>query len=316
MKLSQLRNLVAVAEAGTIRQAARNLFLSQSSVTKSLQELEAYLGVELLHRTAHGVAPTAAGAALIARAKVVEAELRQARNDIETVRGAGSGEIRVSASPSVAVGLLPRAVLAFKRGHPKVTFQIQEGVYPDVLPAVRMGELDFAICLVPERPRDEELHFELLLRDDLTPAVRTGHPLAGRGRLSFDELVASDLEWVIYRRGPGGRDVYEQTFRAAGLAPPKGTIECTSFACALALVEASDCITLLPSRLFADRQRRMSITPLALASPMPPWNVAVISRAKHRLAPVCTEFLRELHRTAAKMQAPPAKAGAARRTPG
>lgn len=304
MKLSQLRNLLAVAEAGTIRQAAKNLYLSQSSVTKSLHELEAYLGVELLHRTAHGVAPTAAGMALIARAKVVEAELRQARNDIETVRGAGAGEIRVSASPSVAMALLPRAILAFKRGRPKVGFQIQEGVYPDVLPAVRMGELDFAICLVPEEPRDEELHFELLLRDYLTPAVRAGHPLASRGNLTIDELVRSDLEWVIYRRGPGGRDVYERTFRAAGFDPPTGTIECTSFACALALVESSDCVTLLPSRLFAERQRRMAITPLALASPMPPWNIAVISRAKHQLAPVCTAFLRELHQTAAKMQPP------------
>lgn len=313
MKLTQLRNLVAVAEAGTIRGAAKNLYLSQSSVTKSLHELEAYLGVELLHRTAHGVSPTAAGAALIARAKVVEAELRQARNDIETVRGAGTGEIRVSASPTVAMALLPRAVLAFKRTRPRVTFRIQEGVYPDVLPAVRMGELDFAICLVPEQPRDEELHFELLLRDYLTPAVRVGHPLAGRGRLTMEELLRRELDWVIYRRGPGGRDVYEQTFRAAGVDPPKGTIECTSFACALALVEASDCVTLLPSQLFAERQRKLALTPLTLASPMPPWKVAVISRAKHRLAPVCTEFLRELHHTAARMQ-PPARPGAPRRT--
>jgi len=313
MKLNQLRNLVAVAEAGTIRGAAKNLYLSQSSVTKSLHELEAYLGVELLHRTAHGVAPTAAGAALIARAKVIEAELRQARNDIETVGGAGSGEIRVSASPTVAMALLPRAVLAFKRTRPKVTFQIQEGVYPDILPAVRMGELDFAICLVPEQPRDEELHFELLLRDYLTPAVRTGHPLASRGKLTIDELLRSELEWVIYRRGRGGRDVYEQTFRAAGFDPPKGTIECTSFACALALIESSDCVTLLPSQLFAERQRKLAITPIALASPMPPWNVAVISRAKHQLAPVCTAFLQALHHVAAKMR--PSVPPGARRTP-
>jgi LysR family transcriptional regulator of abg operon len=311
MKLSQLRNLVAVAEAGTIRGAAKNLYLSQSSVTKSLHELEAYLGVELLHRTAHGVAPTAAGAALIARAKVIEAELRQARNDIETVRGAGSGEIRVSASPTVAMALLPRAVLAFKRARPKVTFRIQEGVYPDILPEVRMGELDFAICLVPEQPRDEELHFELLLRDYLTPAVRTGHPLASRGKLTIDELLRRELEWVIYRRGPGGRDIYEQTFRAAGVDPPRGAIECTSFACALALIESSDCVTLLPSQLFAERQRKLAITPIALASPMPPWNVAVISRAKHQLAPVCTAFLQELHHVAATMR-PPVPPGARR----
>src|ERR1035437_1371880 len=103
MKLSQLRHLLAVAEAGTVRQASKNLYLSQSSVTKSIQQLEASLGVELLHRASHGVTPTAAGKALIARARIIEAELRAARNDIETVQGAGSGEIRLSASPTVAM---------------------------------------------------------------------------------------------------------------------------------------------------------------------------------------------------------------------
>jgi DNA-binding transcriptional LysR family regulator len=115
------------------------------------------------------VTPTAVGKALIARAKVVEAELRQARNDIETVRGAGAGEIRVSASPTVAMGLLPNAIVGFKRTRPKVSFQIQEGSYPDVLPAVRTGELDFAICLVPGRPRDEALEFKILLRISSPP---------------------------------------------------------------------------------------------------------------------------------------------------
>ena len=165
IKLSQLRNLIAVASAGTVRQAARNLNLSQSSVTKSIQQLEAMLGVELLHRGTQGVVPTEAGRVLIARAKIIEAELRHARSDIDHVLGAGVGEIRICASPSVATGLVPRAIVAFKRTRPRVSFLIQEGVYPDVLSAVRIGEIDFAVCLVPERPREDALHFESLLAD-------------------------------------------------------------------------------------------------------------------------------------------------------
>ncbi|MDH4190581.1 MAG: LysR family transcriptional regulator [Betaproteobacteria bacterium] len=300
MKLSQLRHLIAVVEAGTIRQAAKNVHLSQSSLTKSIQLLEETLGVELLHRASHGVTPTAAGEALIARARSIESELRQARNDIEDIRGAGMGEIRVSASPTVAMSLLPRAILDFKRERPKVSFHVEEGVYPDVLPAVRLGERDFAICLVPERPKDEDLHFEWLLRDHLVPAVRPAHPLLRRGRLTLADLAKLSYEWVIYRRGRGGRDVFEQTFVAAGQTPPQGTIECTSFACALALVEQSDCVTLVPAQIFAERRTRASIVPLAMDSAMPPWNVAVISREKHRLSPLCAGFLRQLHRSAAR----------------
>lgn len=306
MKLSQLRNLVIVAEAGTVRQAARTLNLSQSSVTKSIQQLEEALGVELLHRGAQGVTPTEAGRALIARARLIEAELRHARNDIDNVLGAGVGEIRISASPSVATGLVPRTVLSFKRTRPRVSFLIQEGVYPDVLSAVRVGDIDFAICLVPERPHDDTLHFENLLSDRLTPAVRVNHPIISARKITLADLVGYD--WVIYRRSRTGWDVFEQTFTTKGHNPPRATIECTSFACALALVESSDAITLVPSHLFAESWRPRSIAPVFLDSGMPPWQVMAISRPRHELSPVCLAFLDELKRTAGQM-APAASAG-------
>jgi DNA-binding transcriptional LysR family regulator len=304
MKLSQLHNFTAVVEAGAVRQAAKTLNLSQSSVTKSIQQLEADLGVELLHRGAHGVAATEAGKALFARIKTVEAELRHARNDVEAIQGAGLGEIRVSASPSVATGLLPRAVIAFQRKHPRVSFHILEGVYPDMLPAIRTGDLDLAICLVPGRPRDESLSFISLVRDRLVPAVRADHPMLGRRKLRLEDLIG--LDWIIYRRSHTGLDVFEQTFIANRLEPPKSTIECTSFACALALVENGDYVTLVPSQIFAGNRSTPSIAPVLLDSPMQPWQVMAISRAKHELSAVCQAFLAELQKTAAKIDLPTA----------
>ena len=302
MKLNQLRNFTAVVDAGTVRQAAKNLNLSQSSVTKSIQQLEDDLGVELLHRSAHGVAPTEAGKALLVRAKTIDAELRHARNDVETVQGAGIGEIRISASPTVATGLLPRAVIAFQRKHPRVNFRILEGVYPDILPAVRTGDLDLAICLVPGRPRDETLSFISLVKDRLVPAVRADHPLIGRRKLGLADLI--ELDWIIYRRSHTGLDVFEQTFITNGLEPPKSTIECTSFACALALVENGDYVTLVPSQIFAGNRHPPAIAPVLLDAPMQPWQVVAISRAKHELSAVCVAFLAELQRTAAKIDLP------------
>jgi len=297
MKLSQLRNFVAVVEAGTVRQASRNLNLSQSSVSKSLQQLEGELGAEILQRGARGVTPTAAGKALLSRAKAIEAELRHARNDVQTIRGAEAGEIRVSASPTVAMGLLPRAIVAFKRSRPRVTFSISEEVYPDMLPAIRAGELDLAICLVPARPREESLSFVSLVKDHVVPAVRAGHPLIGARRLMLADLL--DLDWIIYGRSRTGLDVFEQTFASNHLALPHSTIQCTSFACALALVENGDYVTLVPSQLFLGGHPPHSIALLPLDSPMHPWQVAVISRAKHELSAVCLAFLSEVERVAA-----------------
>ncbi len=308
MKFSQLRNFIAAVEASTVRQAARNLNLSQSSISKSIQQLEDELGAEMLHRGAHGVSPTAAGKALLAHAKVIEAELRHARNDVQTIHGAQAGEIRVSASPTVAMGLLPRAVVAFQRARTRVSFRIWEGVYPDVLPAIRTGDLDFAICLVPARPRDETLSFMNLIKDHLVPAVRADHPLVSATKLRLADLL--DLDWIIYRRSRTGLDVFEQTFASNHLALPKSTIECTSFACALALVENGDYVTLVPSRIFFGSRSPPSVALLPLDSPMRPWQVMVISRAKHELSAVCLAFLAEIQRMAAGVAGP--KGGARR----
>ena len=297
MKLSQLRNFIAVVDAGVVRQAAKNLNLSQSSVTKSIQQLEDDLGVSLLHRGVHGVAPTDAGKALLTRAKSIEAELRHARNDINAIHGASIGEIHVSASPTVAMGLVPRSVIAFQRTHPRVSFHILEGVYPDILAAIRTGDLDLAVCLVPEPPRDETLSVISLVKDRLVPAVRANHPLIGRRKLRLADLI--DLDWVIYRRSHTGLDIFEQTFISNKLAPPKSTVECTSFACALALVENGDYVTLVPSQIFGGKTKSLSIAPLLLDSPMQPWQLAVISRAKHELSTVCLAFLAELQANAA-----------------
>ncbi|CAA7624984.1 LysR family transcriptional regulator [Magnetospirillum sp. SS-4] len=298
MKLSQFRCFLAVAEAGSVRQAARNLNLSQSSVTKSVQQLEESLQAELFLRGSHGLSPTAIGKMLISRVKSIEGELRQIRNDVETIHGGSSGEIRVSASPTVSVGILPRAVASFRKTRPNVGFHIEEGVYPDVLPAVRMGELDFAVALVPEMPTDEELQCELLLQDYLTPAVRVDHPMTCKGKLVLSDLL--DLNWVIYRRSRTGRDIFERSFLSNGLTPPRRIIECTSFAATIALVENSDYVTLVPTQIFANRPRRTPITPLFMGTPMPPWDVTVISRRHHELSPLCMAFLEELRRTAEK----------------
>lgn len=296
MKLEQLRNLVAVGRAGSVRQAARELNLSQPAITRSIKLLEAELGCELLHRQSHGVTPTASGKTLIRRALSIEDELRQAKSEIDDIEGVRTGDIRVSASPTVAFNLMPRAILNLKAARPKVTVHVEEGVYPQVLPSVRSGELDVAVCLMPEQLVDDELTAEVLVKDFLTPAVRTGHPLTKQRNLGLGDLL--DRDWIIFGRRGESPDIYEQTFRLNGFEPPESTIESTSFTCALALVEKSDYIVLVPSQIFAERRPSWPVVPLSLKTPMQPWTIAAIMRTGDVLSPACRAFLRELRAAA------------------
>ena len=200
------------------------------------------------------------------------------------------------------MGLLPRAIMAFQRTHPRVSFHILEAVYPDVLTDVRTGDVDLSICLVPSLPRDETLRFDGLVKDRLVPAVRADHPLIGKRKLSLSDLLP--LDWIIYRGSRTGLDIFEQTFRANRLEPPKSTVECTSFACALALVESGNYVTLVPSQIFAGTRKTQAIVPVMLDSPMQPWQVAVISRVEPELSAVCQAFMAELKQVAAKIELP------------
>src|SRR5258708_11261073 len=95
MKLHQLSALVTAVETGSLRRAAEKMRLSQPALSRSIRELEREVGVKLIDRTARGVAATVYGKALIMRGKLVDAELRQARDDIAHLRAATQGDLPI-----------------------------------------------------------------------------------------------------------------------------------------------------------------------------------------------------------------------------
>ena len=82
MRLTQLRAPVALSDNGSIRSAANSLGLSQSALTRSLRELERDTGAALLDRRQHGTEFTEAGRSLLQHARLVQATLRRAEEDV------------------------------------------------------------------------------------------------------------------------------------------------------------------------------------------------------------------------------------------
>src|SRR5262245_13997027 len=81
VRLTQIRDFLAVVESGSIRAAARKLGVAQPTITKSVRSLETELHVQLLGRNARGIVPTASGRAFFARARVAQSELRKAEEE-------------------------------------------------------------------------------------------------------------------------------------------------------------------------------------------------------------------------------------------
>ncbi len=297
MRISQLRDFVAVIQHGSLRAAARAVGVSQPAITKSIRQLEAELQVQLLQRNARGAAPTPAGKAFLARARVVQSELRKAADDLAAFQGGHEGSVAFGIAPQAGARIIPEAVREFRRRFPAAKVRILEGVSTALVPQVRDETLDFSVGMSPTQPLDTALRFRPLVRLPLVVAGRKGHPL--RGATSLRELA--DASWVMfYPLGAGA--MLEKAFAGAGAALPKSIVHCESHGMAVALLATTDALGLVTPRMLPEDSRLQMIR-LRDAIPAPLLGLyarsdAPFTPAAHAMAQAITAVARRLAKAA------------------
>ncbi len=120
LKLEGIASFVAVAEAGSISEAARRLHQSKSVVSERLADLENTLGARLLHRTTRKISLTEDGAAFLQRASRMLREMEEATAEIAERRGTLSGPLRISAPVTFGRRHLGPALYPFLRANPAI----------------------------------------------------------------------------------------------------------------------------------------------------------------------------------------------------
>jgi LysR family transcriptional regulator, regulator of abg operon len=240
MREAHLRDFIAVAEAGSVRGAARRLNLSQGAISKNLQALERDLGVALLVRSAHGVEPTEYGRILLRRARLADLELRKAKEEIAELTGNGQGIVQVGLSSTAESLLAAEAVRRYRVLQPQGAVHLHGGIARTLVALLREGKLDFAVAPVTSALVGPDLHVQRLFSADFAVVGRDGHPRARATELA--EL--SEYEW-IHGAHPGELDVMMvAAFRSAGLPPPRLTVQRDSLSAMLFLLFQSDYLAL------------------------------------------------------------------------
>ena len=119
MKLNHFTEVIAIAERGSIRAAARHLQLAQPALTRSLADLERELGAPLFERRTRGVVATALGQAFVLRANAILQQVRRTREEVDQLRGAGTGTVTVGLSIAAHLALLPTTLRPFQARYRK-----------------------------------------------------------------------------------------------------------------------------------------------------------------------------------------------------
>lgn len=213
LTLHQLRTFRAVAEQLSFSAAAHELSISQPSVSYQVKELEAVMGLPLIDRLGKRVRLTEAGEVLYEYARRTLTLLDEAALVMEQMRGIERGTLRVGASTTVGIYVIPLALGAYKKLHPNLALSLEIGAREMLQDRLKRGLLDLAVLSPPIADRD--LESTPFMDDELAMVVPAGHPLAGRGGLTLHDFAGESF--LMREPGSGTRLAVEMAARRAGV---------------------------------------------------------------------------------------------------
>jgi LysR family transcriptional regulator of abg operon len=285
MKLNQLRHVVAVAERGSLRAAARHLGLAQPALTRSIQEIERQLGVPLFERHARGVVLTAMGQLFLRRAGAITREVERAREEIEQAQGGVGGTVAAALS-IVPHAALPHVLGPFGKRYPEARLRLIEGSYPMVESALMDGSIDFYMGASPGSGIAGGLALETLFENSRVVVGRSGHPLAHAR--SLRELVGAD--WMSTSVTHKAEEEFAALFKQHRLPAPKLMMQTQGMFSAVTALVASNLLAMVPVQWmeFALTRPVLQMIPIDEILAAPP--IVLVRRAWVPLTPAAEHF--------------------------
>ena len=186
-----LEAFVAIAEAGRFQKAAESLHITQTALTRRLQNLEALLGVKLVERTTRSVALTRVGLDFLPQVRRTLSELGNALTEIHNTGRAQRGDIVIACVPTAGVQYLPRLIQTYSARYPANRVKILDHASSGVADAVLRREAEFGINI--GGPHHPELVNIPLLEDRFVLICRDDHPLAQRKTVLWRQLASFPL---------------------------------------------------------------------------------------------------------------------------
>jgi DNA-binding transcriptional LysR family regulator len=238
---ANLRYFAAVARCGSLREAAGELHVAQSALSRQIHKLEDELGVPLFERHARGVELTSAGEILLSFAQTSLRQVDKVRSEIDALKGLRRGTVHIYAIESLVPHLLPQVIARFTRRYPGINFVISIEGSDRVLAAVKEGRADIGFTFYP--PPDPEVATVFKVRAPLIAAMSTQHPLSGKSKVSLAECAAYPIAAPM--QNTGSRLVIDIACKASGVHL-KPVLETNSIPLRFEFLLTSNGITFIP----------------------------------------------------------------------
>lgn len=293
LQLKQLRQLMAVADTGSIRAAARQLLIAQPALSRSLRAMESDLGIPLFERSWRGIAPTHFGEVLVQYARLMDATLQSAAQELRGMQGVADRTVRFGIGPFEGYSIINRAVERLLPRYPDTRFVIHQGGFEELKPRLVGGEIDFIFGPGPLERSGSGMLDEVLAYMHPLVVVRASHPLARRRKVTLADLTRAD--WILPAGQHLARERFDDVFLRNGLLPPVPRFEAPSPSpTSVALALACDLVALMPEELVALQLRNRQLRPLPVKERGFDVALHLTVRARSRFSPVCRDLIAEL----------------------
>ena len=283
MHVEDLRWFVVLAETEHLTDAAATLGTSQPTLSRALRRVEDAFGARLFEREHRGLRLNPYGRVVLEAARASTAAVDTACQRIDALLDPDAGTVRLAFLHSVATGVVPDLLKAFRATAPRVRFALREEPSHDIVRDLESGEAELAIT--GPRPPQDTFGWRLLERQRLCLYVPAGHPLAGTERVSLS--AAADEPFVAVRSDFGSRRITDDLCRAAGFTPHVA-FESTDLTTIDRLVGAGLGVAILPAG--AVRNPDSGATPVNLEGVDARRDIGLSWRLRGELSPTAERF--------------------------
>ncbi|AHG19063.1 LysR family transcriptional regulator [Chania multitudinisentens RB-25] len=246
MTLRQIRHFIAVAETGSISAAAQAVFVSQSSLTLAIQQLETDIGVRLFERHAKGMDLTHQGHQFLRQSYLILATVDNAKRSLQLGTESLNGTLTLGVTSLVAGYFLVELLKRFRAVYPNVTLQVIEDERPYIEHLLVSGEIDIGVLILSNIEDRDALQTEVLMHSPYRLWLPPLHAL-----LEYESIGLADVaKQPLIQLNVDEMDVHAQRIWGRAGLKPEISMKTASTEAVRSLVATGMGIAILPDMVY------------------------------------------------------------------
>lgn len=280
MELRQIKYFIEVAKREHVTEAANNLHVAQSAISRQITKLEDELGVDLFIRDGRRVRLTPIGEVFLKRMEYALQVIDDAKQVIHEYTDPEKGTINIGFASSLALYILPTIISAFRREYPSVNFNLVQGNYYELKELVSRGKANMAL-LAPVPTKDKQLIGKVLSTEHIVALLPLNHPRAKQKTLKLHQLRTENF--IMFPENYILRDMIIQACKQFGFSP-NITFEGADIDAIKGLVSAGLGISLIPESTLVENLPRGTVR-IPVTEPVVTRTVGIIIPEGRELLP-------------------------------